>query len=159
MFSKSTGSLTGRAVSGTNGAEDRTGPFGRSLRRGQGWQDALTWVKLTYQARRVRDQLFDASLFAEPSWDIMLDLYAAHLEGRQVTVADACVASSVPSPTALRYIDLLVERGLLVRSGDEGEGGARGVELSAAGKESMQTMFLKLRALADSHAGPDPSAD
>jgi DNA-binding MarR family transcriptional regulator len=150
MFSKSPEPTIGNARVTEDSAE--TPMFGnRAPRRGQGWQDALTWVQLTFRARRVRDQLFDANLFAEPAWDIMLDLYGAHLEGRPTTVADASLASSVPPATARRYIDMLLKRGLLSIGGKEADGDRRPVELTDSAKASMQTMFLKLRAMADSH--------
>jgi len=147
MFSKSPEAVVGEAKQPVIGT--------RAPRRGQGWQDALTWVQLTFRSRRVRDELFDANLFAEPAWDMMLDLYGAHLEGRRTTVADACVASSVPARTARRHVEILLARGLLVYSGDRADGDDRKIELTDSAKTSMQTMFLKLRAMADSHPGPD----
>jgi len=157
MFSRSRGLQTGKSAATADGPTRLPGVGDGSARQGQGWQDPLSWVQLTYRARRVRDQLFDANLFAEPAWDMLLELYGAHLENRPITVADACAASSVPSPTAHRHIELLLKRGLLIHR-DGGEGDARRVELSESAKASMHAMFLKLRALADSHPEPVRSA-
>ena len=52
--------------------------------------------------RRRRDQLFAGDLFADPAWDMMLDLAAAGLEGVDVAVSSLCIASAVPATTALR---------------------------------------------------------
>ena len=68
--------------------------------------------------RRLRDSFFDAELFADPAWDILLDLMAARLEGRNVSVSSLCIAAAVPPTTALRWITTMTESGMLVREQD-----------------------------------------
>ena len=68
--------------------------------------------------RRKRADLFGADLFADPAWDIMLDLFAAGIEGRVVSITSACIASGVPTTTALRWVALLVSRGTICRIPD-----------------------------------------
>ena len=68
-----------------------------------------------YRARRRRLQYFDAALFAEPSWDMLLDLFVNRSLGRRVSVTSLCLAADVPQATGLRYISLLEEHGLLER--------------------------------------------
>jgi len=75
----------------------------------------LAWARAQLHARREREGIFGEGLFFEPAWDMLLELFVAHLEGRKITVKNACVASAVPQTTALRYIAHLVERGLIVR--------------------------------------------
>jgi hypothetical protein len=53
--------------------------------------------------RRERERLLP-DLFADPAWDILLDLFAASIERRPVSVSSACVAAAVPPTTALRWI-------------------------------------------------------
>jgi DNA-binding MarR family transcriptional regulator len=48
----------------------------------------------------------------------MLDLLAAYLEGRRVSVSSLCIAAAVPATTALRYINQLERKGICVRHGD-----------------------------------------
>ena len=50
--------------------------------------------------RQARARLFDAELFGDPAWDMLLDLTAAHGEGAQVSVTSLCIAASVPATTA-----------------------------------------------------------
>lgn len=38
-------------------------------------------VRAIIRARRLRDQFFGSDLFADPAWDMLLDLMAARLEG------------------------------------------------------------------------------
>lgn len=75
---------------------------------------AITWIA----ARRARNRIFDASLFADPAWDILLNLYVCCAEGRLETVSDACVASRVPATTALRWIGILESRNFVNRARD-----------------------------------------
>jgi hypothetical protein len=68
-----------------------------------------------YAGRRRRNGLFRKPLFAEPAWDILLDLYIQRHHRRPVTVHNLCVAAAVPHTTALRWIgkletSLLIER-------------------------------------------------
>jgi DNA-binding MarR family transcriptional regulator len=72
-------------------------------------------VESLIRGRRLRDKFFDAGLFADPVWDILLDLYLASLDQRRTAISSLCVAAAVPTTTALRHISLLVDRGMLVR--------------------------------------------
>ena len=65
------------------------------------------------RARRLRDQFFGDGLFADPAWDILLDLTAARIERRPVAVSSLCIAAAVPATTALRWIKHLTAEGWL----------------------------------------------
>ena len=49
---------------------------------------------------------------------LLLDLGAALLEGRQVSVSSLCIAAAVPTTTALRWVKTMVDRGLFLRASD-----------------------------------------
>ena len=83
--------------------------------------DATT-IRSFIRARRVRDQFFRCDFFADPAWDILLDLAAARKEGRGVSVSSLCIAAAVPPTTALRWIKSLGDEGLLVRRADPTDG-------------------------------------
>jgi DNA-binding MarR family transcriptional regulator len=72
--------------------------------------------------RRRRGKFFDAELFADPAWDILLELYAAHVAQRRATVSDVCLGASVPATTALRWIKTLEQKGLISRRDDPMDG-------------------------------------
>ena len=55
----------------------------------------------------------------EPAWDVLLDLYFRTCRGERVSVSNACVASGVPSATALRWLDILIDAGLIRREADD----------------------------------------
>jgi len=68
--------------------------------------------------RRARLELFSGVRLADPSWDIILDLYASEQASKRMSVSDACVVPGVPVSTALRHVNELVEHGYVVRSSD-----------------------------------------
>ncbi len=69
-------------------------------------------------ARRARANYFDATLFSDPCWDMLLDLMNERLAGKEVAVSSLCIAAGVPQTTGLRRIDDLIRAGLLVRRED-----------------------------------------
>ncbi len=75
-------------------------------------------IREMIKLRRLRDSFFDAELFADPAWDILLDLMAARLEQRNVSVSSLCIAAAVPPTTALRWITAMTESGMLLRRHD-----------------------------------------
>ena len=84
--------------------------------------DRAKQVRKLIRKRRQRDQFFPSDLFADPAWDMMLDLYAAHYERREVSVSSLCIASAVPATTALRWIKTMVDDGRFVRVADPADG-------------------------------------
>lgn len=75
-------------------------------------------VRRLIRLRRDRDRHFPAELFADPAWDMLLDLAAARMERVDVPVSSLCVAAAVPTTTALRWVRSLSEAGLFVRRTD-----------------------------------------
>ncbi|WNO53578.1 hypothetical protein [Stakelama saccharophila] len=75
-------------------------------------------VRAVIRLRRLRDRFFDPELFADPAWDMLLDLYAAAIERVGVSVSSLCIAASVPPTTALRWIKTMTDTGLFERRAD-----------------------------------------
>ena len=89
-----------------------------------------TYIRSMIRARRLRDQFFRGDLFADPAWDMLLDLMAARLEKNRVAVSSLCIAAAVPATTALRWIKALTDRGIFVRQADPQDGRRVYIELS-----------------------------
>ena len=88
------------------------------------------FIRTMLRARRLRAHYFPAELFADPAWDMLLDLLAARLEGKKVAVSSLCIAAAVPATTALRWIGVLTESGLAVRVADPADGRRVHIELA-----------------------------
>jgi DNA-binding MarR family transcriptional regulator len=102
----------------------------RAIPPGEGGSDLAQLTRRYLRARRAREKLFDSDLFADPVWDILLDLYASRLEGRRVCISDACIASNVPPTTALRWLAKMEKSDLVVRHHDLSDGRRAYIELS-----------------------------
>lgn len=109
---------------------------------------SLTLARKLYALRRKRAAIFgEADLFGEPAWDILLDLYIAHGEGKPVSVSSACIGSAAPSTTGLRWLGILVDVGLVLREHDPADQRRVLVRLSDQGKAAMER-FLAAAAAA-----------
>jgi len=95
-------------------------------------------VREILASRRRRADYFDATLFADPAWDILLDLYAADQEGALVSVSSLCIAAAVPATTALRWIVRLEEAGLICREPDPFDRRRDFLKLSAEARDKME---------------------
>ena len=93
--------------------ERRSGSFTRAVQLPDS-----SIIRRLIKARQLRAQYFDAGLFADPAWDILLDLAAARSERRRVSVTSLCIAAGVPATTALRWIGQMVDADLLMRVSD-----------------------------------------
>ena len=72
-----------------------------------------------YRDRRRRNAIFgDDSLFAEPAWDILLDLFVAAKLQKRVSITSACIGAAVPNTTALRWLAVLEQKHLVDREAD-----------------------------------------
>ncbi len=98
-------------------------------------------VRRIIRQRNERRRFFDAELFADPAWDVLLDLTAAHAEHTRVSVSSLCIASGVPATTALRWIKQMTETGLLERVEDSNDKRRVFITLSDAAVDAMARYF------------------
>ena len=105
---------------------------------GDGEVPGAAEIRAVIRARRLRTQFFNGELFADPAWDMLLDLFAADLEQRRVSVSSLCIAAAVPPTTALRWIGSLHEAGLFERRADPSDRRRAYVGLSEKGSEGMR---------------------
>ncbi len=108
-------------------------------------------LRAIIRARRLRDQHFGGSIFADPAWDMLLDLMAARLEGQPVAVSSLCIAAAVPPTTALRWIKTMTDLGLLVRVADPTDRRRVFIEMSPRAVQSMGNYFAAARRIGDGH--------
>jgi DNA-binding MarR family transcriptional regulator len=96
------------------------------------------FIRSIIRVRRMRDHFFKSELFADPAWDMLLDLMAARAERQKVAVSSLCIAAAVPPTTALRWIKTLCDQGLLVRVADPEDGRRVFIELSDQAAASLE---------------------
>jgi len=99
------------------------------------------YVRTMIKLRRHRDRYFSSELFADPAWDILLELYAAALGQFRVSISNLCLAAAVPATTALRWIKQLEDSGLVERRPDRTDGRRQFIMLSEEALSSMNAYF------------------
>lgn len=111
-------------------------------------KDSPIWAehaRANYRDRRRRATVFaDPSLFGEPAWDILLDLFIAAKDRKRLPVTSACIGAAVPATTALRWLTVLEEKGLIVRENDTNDARRVFVRLSTEGYEKMVAYFSEI---------------
>jgi DNA-binding MarR family transcriptional regulator len=101
-------------------------------------------VRRMLRQRRMREQYFPADLFADPAWDMLLDLYAARLERQPVSVSSLCIAAAVPATTALRWIKTMTDAGLFLREDDPHDGRRIFIALAEGACDALARYFEAL---------------
>jgi len=108
------------------------------------YYDQPYWLELAkreYADRRRRTKFFDAELFGEPAWDILVDLFIATKINKQVSVTSACIGAQVPATTALRWITVLESQGLLTRENDPNDARRAFLRLTSAAYNKLVDYF------------------
>jgi DNA-binding MarR family transcriptional regulator len=99
-----------------------------------------------YKDRRRRDRLFGPDLFAEPAWDMLLDLFGQSIGRRNIRTRELLLASMVPATTALRWIGELEDSGLISRRPSLVDKRAHYVDLTDKGMDLMVRYFSQVAA-------------
>lgn len=84
--------------------------------------DLLSLAKSLLIVWNARKAFISPALIADPGWNILLNLKVAELQHQKMTISDLCLESGVPNTTALRWIRLLENNGLVCRQRDKFDG-------------------------------------
>ncbi len=100
-------------------------------------------VRTVIRARRLRSRFFDEGMFADPAWDMLLDLLQAEIAQLRVPVSSLCIAASVPATTALRWLKMMTQQGLFLRRADPHDGRRVFVELAPGASLALRRYFAE----------------
>src|SRR5207248_2024404 len=98
-------------------------------------------VRAVIRARRLRPRFFPEELFADPAWDMLLDLLQAEIAQLRVPVSSLCIAAAVPATTALRWLKTMVSQDIFVRRADPHDGRRVFVELAPDASHALRRYF------------------
>ena len=93
------------------------------------------------KARARRAKFFKPSLFSDPAWDILLELFAVEGEGKRLSVTGAGATAGIPPTTALRWLNVLEQEGLITRTDDPLDGRRSFVSLTHEGFKALTNYF------------------
>jgi DNA-binding MarR family transcriptional regulator len=80
-------------------------------------------------------------MFADPAWDMLLDLLQAEIAQLRVPVSSLCIAAAVPATTALRWLKTMVSQGIFIRRADPHDGRRVFVELAPEASQALRRYF------------------
>lgn len=79
-------------------------------------------AKRLLRQRRERESMLGAAYFADPNWDMMLDLFVSQVAGESVATSSLIISACVSPSTALRRIRRLIRDGDIVARADPHDG-------------------------------------
>ena len=130
------------ALAGTEQTADLQPALNEARQRARYAQ--LMTIRQGLMARQQRGRFFNSNLFADPAWDMLLELYGASLTERRLTVSRLAERSGVPLTTALRWIATLETEGLIDRENDRFDRRRMFLALSEKGRVGMSAYFEEL---------------
>ena len=98
-------------------------------------------IRKMVRIRARRNEYFPVGLFADPAWDILLNLYASYLEQRREAIGGLVSMAGVPPTTGLRWVHKLVEEGMIVIHDDPFDQRRKYVELTEGALASIDRYF------------------
>ena len=101
-------------------------------------------VRTAIRARSNRTDFFNARLFSDPAWDILLELYLSELLQQRVSVSALGGSGGVAPTTVLRWLEILRTNGLIERTSDPLDARRVFVTLSPEASKAMQGYFATL---------------
>ena len=95
--------------------------------------------------RRTRSSILPPELFAEPAWDLLLELFIADAEGRRLTARQVCIRSGIAPSVMSHWLKHLPQSGFV--TGD-GQGDLDDLLTMSAGMlDSMEAMMEHAQSL------------
>ena len=97
------------------------------------------------RTRLMGNKLMGARVMSDPKFEMLLELFIAHHEGRPRTVGDLCVSADAPQTTSLRHIERLEQDGFLRRHPDTRDRRRSLVEPTDRAIDGMSAYLNELR--------------
>ena len=109
--------------------------------------EVLQIAQRTRIERNERERVFGTTLFGDHGWEILLDLFIARAEKREVTIVSICRGISLPEAAVLRCIATLIEAQLVVRRAQNSDPRTILLALTDKGLAMMCDYFNRLAAI------------
>ncbi|MBA4308473.1 MAG: hypothetical protein C0429_17225 [Sphingopyxis sp.] len=88
--------------------------------------------------------MISQDLFSDPCWDILMDVFSARLNDKNISVSAVATAGNMPHTTGLRYIDTLEKIGYIYRERDDWDGRRIFVKMTDDTFRMMKEYFLRV---------------
>lgn len=105
-------------------------------------------------AYNLRTRFFPGEAVSESPWIMLLELFAARLEGRSMQVSSVAACAPCAPTTGLRYAMVLVDLGLVNREQDMADARRKWLSLSEKGAKAME-QYIARKAILKRTSRPD----
>ena len=112
----------------------------------------VQFARTIIRRRAARESVLPDVLFGEGAWNMLLDLFVQTANERSVSVTSLCISSGSPNTTALRYIQLLIEHGLISKASHPTDKRSSNVKLTFQGLEKTVVALQRMMAIEDAEA-------
>lgn len=100
-------------------------------------------ARLWLHKQNARYKYLPRSIFRDPAWNMLIDMYVQEREGRAVATTSACAASGAPPSTALRWISSLEQAALISRISDAHDGRRTFLRLTPKARCAIEKWLLE----------------
>lgn len=111
---------------------------------GAGTDQRLDLCRTLILQRTLVIETVGTPLCANPVWDMLLDLYLADRADQLLYIWPLSVAGKIPISSAHRKIEIMVQKGMVVRKVDESDRRRVGIQLSDGFREKLEEIFDRL---------------
>jgi DNA-binding MarR family transcriptional regulator len=101
-------------------------------------------ARTSLSVRRRRSDYLHRAMLGEPAYDMLIGLYVAEAEGESLTAARLADRAGVAPSSALRWIDYLAAKELIVREPHPSRKRASVLKLSAKGRAALEGIFRSM---------------
>ncbi|MEP2988256.1 MAG: helix-turn-helix domain-containing protein [Parasphingorhabdus sp.] len=101
-------------------------------------ENLLKWSRLKAECLNL-----GTGLFSDSCWDMCLDIYICDLKRQQITVSSVAHSSGIPMTTAMRYINVMSEEGLLEKTPNPSDNRMILVSTSTSCKQRISEVLKK----------------
>jgi DNA-binding MarR family transcriptional regulator len=98
--------------------------------------------------RKRRAAIFNAGMFGEPAWELLLNLYVADQDGPRLTIGKLIQLAGTPQSTSLRWLDYLEDQGLIVRTEHPTDARTSFVLLTDKAREALTSYLSQTQTVA-----------
>ena len=124
-------------------SDEQALPEGRTRHGGRAQQQKYSpsllagFASQIYKSRRERDRHLPPSLFSDPAWDMLLELFISKVQQKRIAITSLTAMAACPATTALRHIGVLEEADLVFRENSELDRRVNYISLTDRGYWSM----------------------
>lgn len=93
--------------------------------------------------RRKRSLIFNPSMFGEPAWELLLNLFVLDWDGPRLTVGGLAEVAKIPMTTALRWLGYLEAQNLVQRREHPNDARTAFISLTDSGRAAMKNYLSR----------------